>query len=226
MSSLPAPHLFLFPLWQGMLTFQENSTSRKRTANTNNFLKVWFSWRLWFLSFWASGGLEGKKVSISLTRTSAWRMLWVLWPRFPSPLPLWRFWCETKWKALFMFSLGCISWGPGEGREASACSQHIPDRCHPWAHLHWQLLLVGRGEFSEEQASFSFPKMERFLYSGRLFSKQFFLNIENNKPYPTSSWIPSFLTMSCLSIGQIKDYIRYIFNWFEAYIDLSNSSAF
>lgn len=115
MSSLPVPHLFLFPLWQGMLTFQENSTSLKRTANANNFLKVWFSWRLWFYHFGASGGLAGGEVCISFTRTSAWRMRWVLWPWFPRPLPLRRFWCETKWKTLFMFSLGHISWGPGEG---------------------------------------------------------------------------------------------------------------
>ena len=44
MSSLPVLHLFLFPLWQGMLPFQENSTSL-RTANTNNFfLRCDFPW--------------------------------------------------------------------------------------------------------------------------------------------------------------------------------------
>ena len=62
MSSLPVAHLFLFPLWQGMLTFQENSTSREQPTQTI-FLRCDFPGDCDFI-IWSKCWVGGKKNSM------------------------------------------------------------------------------------------------------------------------------------------------------------------
>lgn len=67
MSSFRVPHLFLFPLWQGMLTFQENSTSLRAQPTQTIFFKVWFSLRLWFYHLEQMVGWKKKLQNLECT---------------------------------------------------------------------------------------------------------------------------------------------------------------
>lgn len=156
MSSLPVPHLFLFPLWQGMLTFQENSTSL-RTANTNNFFKVWFSWGCDFIVWreWRVGIKESLECIFPLLGhqfascfgycSYSFPVLWLLGD--PDVKQNGKLYSHSLW----VRSPGNV----GKVRGTSACSWHALDRHDLWTYWHGQLLILGQDVYSEMKATFS-----------------------------------------------------------------------
>lgn len=164
-----ATFIFIFSLTRNV-NFPGKLDFSKRTANTNNFFKVWFSLRLWFYHLeWMVGWGERK----------AWEHTF---PLLGHQLESCVGYCGYGFPAL------CFSRDPNvkqngkldphslwvrylgdsdKVRETSACSWHILNRYCPWTYLHWQLFILGQCGFHEMKAVFPFLTGRDFSFHVR-----------------------------------------------------------